>query len=307
MIKPVLWLALAVVFPAHRAGAAEAKAFFRMSDQEIASALKTLRAENPGLEGRIAAASGYFLGTPYRLGPLGEGEKGEFDRDPLVSFKEADCTTLVETVMALSLKPELPEALKTLQRIRYRDGRISYETRNHFPEADWIPNNIQAGFIEDITRGIAGDKTGLARKLISKRDWYARKTMDDLRGFDAEPAASKEKRLARLQGLGRNFEDRVSTVPYVPIEILPSVIEKIPSGAIANLVREDSPDKPVLISHQVLIVEKNGAKYVRHAAFGKAVEDVPALEYFYRYFNSPWRLLGLNISRLRSPGADASP
>jgi hypothetical protein len=51
----------------------------------------------------------------------------------------------------------------------------------------------------------------------------------------------------------------------------------------------------------VLLIRKGKTLYVRHAAFGKEVEDVPALEYFYRYFNSSWPLLGLNLQEITKP------
>lgn len=272
-----------------------------MPVREISRTLKQLHKKNPVLQDRIGAVSSYFLGTPYKLGPLGEGKTGEFDQDPLVSFKAADCTTLVEEVMALSLEPDLSEALKTLRKIRYRDGRVSYETRNHFPETDWIANNVRAGFLRDITRDVAGDRTRLAHKLISKRDWYASKTREDLKGFSGASPEELEEKLKRFRELGRQFQDEVSTVPYVPIDMLFSVIDKIPSGTIANLVREDVPDKPILISHQVLIIEKDGGKYVRHAAYEKKVEDVPALKYFDRYAGAKWRLIGINLNRIIPP------
>lgn len=274
--------------------------FFGMTEGQIASALRRIHRDHPGLPSRVEAVSAAFLGTPYKLGPLGEGEDGEFDRDPLYSFAQADCVTFVEQVMALSLEPELAKALAgVLRRIRYRDGKVGYATRNHFTEVDWLPANAAAGFIADISAKVAGDKVKVARKTISKREWYARKTLDDLQGFDAAPQAERERRLKALQALGSGLADEDASVPYVPIESLPELLAKIPSGAVASLVREDKPDKPVLISHQALLIEKGGVKFVRHAAAGRQVEDVPALEYFYKYFNASWRLLGLNLSQVR--------
>lgn len=272
-----------------------------MPDREIARVLKKIHAERPEPQDRLVAVSALFLGTPYRLGPLGEGKSGEYDRDPLVNFKETDCTTMVEQAMALALEPELKKAVRTLQRIRYKDGRVSYESRNHFPEIDWIPNNIDAGYLRDITVEVAGDKLRYAHKLISKRKWYSEKKIEDLEGFESEAQGKKKERLERLKETGKLFEDRVSTMPYVPVEMIPAVLNRIPSGTIANLVRQDRPDKPVIISHQVLFIDKDGAKFVRHAASGREVEDVAALEYLRRYDGSKWRLVGLNLNRLLAP------
>lgn len=273
------------------------KTFLGMDESEIASALKTIHAENPSLPSRVEAVSAHFLGTPYSLGPLGEGPAGQFDRDPLVNFRKVDCTTFIEQVIALSLEPDLERAVALLQRIRYRDGKISYETRNHFPEIDWIPNNSAAGFIEDITREIGGGQTLVAAKTISKRDWYSKKTADDLKDF---PGSQNEKDLLlpRLKALGEQFEDQRADIPYLPTESLPMFLKKIPSGTIINLVRKEMPDKPALISHQALLLQKRGGVFIRHAHASAAVEDAPALEYFSLYKGSKWPLLGINLNRI---------
>ena len=157
--------------------------------------------------GSWRSASG-FLGTPYRLGPLGEASARISTGTPLFSFKEADCTTFIEQVMALSIKRRLPDALDALTAIRYQGGRVGYLTRNHFPEVDWIPNNKAAGFLEDITREIAGEKTGEAGKIISKRRWYDSKTIDDLAGFSGLAPKEKESRLKRLRAAGAGLRTR---------------------------------------------------------------------------------------------------
>ncbi len=298
-MKTALCAVLAAVLLGE-ARAAEPKRFFEMSRPEIAGVLRDLHDAHPDLADRIGAVSERFLGTPYRLGPLGEGSSADFDRDPLFSFKEADCTTFIEHVMALSLKRRLPDAMDALTAIRYQGGRVGYLTRNHFPEVDWIPNNKAAGFLEDITREIAGEKTGQAVKVISKRRWYESKTIDDLAGFSGLAPKEKEARLKRLRVAGVELKDETASVAYLPMELLPEALGRIPSGTIANLVREDAGDKPVLISHQALLIRKDGGVVVRHAASGAQVEDVPALEYFYRYYNSKWRLVGLNLNRIRS-------
>lgn len=294
-----LLLAAALAAPAAPA-AAGPKGYEPPSREKLAKALKRVHKRNPTVSERVPQVSALFLGAPYRLGPLGEGEKGEYDRDPLWRLDAFDCTTLVETVMALAADPDPDRALdKTLQRIRYKEGVIGYTTRNHFPETDWIPQNAWAGFLKDITAELAPGKVKQATKLIAKKAWYEAKTADDIQGFP--DAGEREKRLRRLKREGDGLLDQTASVPYIPMDALPQLLPRIAPGTIANLVREDQPDKPVLVSHQVLIVEKDGLPHVRHAAFGKAVEDVPALEYFYRYYGSGWRLLGLNFNRPLAP------
>jgi hypothetical protein len=293
--------ALAALLCASSVAAQAGPSYEAPTDAQLAKRLRKIhkRAKEP--VARMEPVSALFVGAPYTLGPLGEGHDGEFDRDPLIRFDTFDCTTLVETAMALSLEADPAAAAATMQKIRYREGKVGFAARNHFPELDWIPQNVWAGYLRDVTREVAGDKTLELGKVVSKRQWYAHMSTASVEGrFSAE---ERLRRLPRLQALGLAFEDQRATIAVLPMEDLPRALARLPSGTIANLVRADLPDKPVLVSHQVLLIQKesDGPWFVRHAAFGKSVEDVPALEYFYRYFNSKWPLVGLNLNVLRDP------
>ena len=272
--------------------------FKDMSEAQIAQSLVQIHKAHPLLPDRILAVSGALLGIPYRLGPMGEGPEGEFDRSPTYSFKELDCTTFVEEIMALSLESDLDQAKALLQKIRYKDGKVSYETRNHFPEVDWRDNNEAAGFLKDITRDAAGDRTVVMHKLISKRAWYISHTLNDIKGFSDLPKTELDAKLKRMQTLSEQFKDQVSTIAYVPLAALPEVMDKIPSGTVANLVRENLPDKPQSITHQMIIVVRDGQHYVRHAAYGKTMEEQPADKFFSRYDNAAWKVVGINLEQV---------
>ncbi len=286
------------------AGSRDSRPFYAMSEPAIAASLKEIQERDRSLSARVEAVSARFLGTPYKLGPLGEGPSGEFDRDPLTRFDKVDCTTFVEEVMALALDPDLGQAKRTLRKIRYRNGNVSYETRNHFTSADWVPNNVAAGYLVDITRDVAGAKTRIAGKEISKRAWYAGKTLDDLKGWRPSDQAERRSRLERLRALGRSMPDQRAELPYVPVADIPRMLQNIPSGVVANLVREDRPDKPVLVSHQVLLIRRGRTLYVRHARYQRAVEDRPLVEYLAIFAGSKWPLLGLNLDRITRPSQD---
>jgi len=244
---------------------------------------------------RLRSISDGFLGTPYVLGPLGEGPEGEFDRDPLFSTAAFDCTTFVETTMALALAGTPAEATDLLRRIRYKDGVVGFATRNHFPEIDWLPNNIAAGFLTDATAQAAPGRHQTVVKRISKRDWYRSKTLTDLEGFEGAAAMEREERLRRLRALGEGMPDEDASVAYVPLEALEEALPRIPSGAIGSVVRAALPGKPVVVTHQLFLFDGPEGKFVRHAAFNKSVEDVPAMEYFGRFKDASWRVLGLNL------------
>jgi hypothetical protein len=250
---------------------------------------------------RVEAVSELFLGVPYKLGSLGEGPDGEFDRDPLIRFDAFDCTTFVETVMALSLDSDLDSAMRTLQKLRYKDGQIGYATRNHFIELDWVPNNVRAGYLHDITSDVAGRNVVKVQKTVSKRRWYLRKSRVSLDGGFTDD--EKRRLVLKLRRLGRLFPDRRATLTVLPLKALPLALANIPSGTIANLVHANQRYKETIVSHQVFLIKKSDGWYVRHAASDRTVEDDP-IDILARYKDSRWPLIGLNLNVLHDPMSD---
>lgn len=104
-----------------------------------------------------------FLGRPYVPHTL--------DRNPteqlVVNVREFDCTTFLETVLALSLAwQHVPDKQNTLlleqtfraylTRLRYRAGRIDgYASRLHY-FSDWLRDNEHKGLITDVTNALPG-------------------------------------------------------------------------------------------------------------------------------------------------------
>lgn len=93
-----------------------------------------------------------MLGVPYVAGTL-DGNPSE----ELVVLTDAlDCTTFVETVLALCVAEKRGESdfesfKKALTDVRYRDGILNgYTSRLHY-FSDWIRNNEQMGFVRECT------------------------------------------------------------------------------------------------------------------------------------------------------------
>jgi hypothetical protein len=99
----------------------------------------------------------FFKDRPYVAHTL--------EKDPerlVVNLRELDCTTFVETVIALSKTiklypdPAFENFCGELQKIRYRNGVIKdYTSRIHY-FSDWIYENERRGFVKDITKSIGG-------------------------------------------------------------------------------------------------------------------------------------------------------
>src|SRR6185369_16486609 len=93
---------------------------------------------------RIEILSRSFLGKPYKTHPLiGSADTPEVFT---VSLNEFDCVTYIETVLALSRAASADDFLEWLRRIRYENGRVKWDRRNHYMTG-WIRSNIRAGAV----------------------------------------------------------------------------------------------------------------------------------------------------------------
>lgn len=236
------------------------------------------------LAARLVQVSEAFVGAPYAVSPLGEG-RGR-DTDPRMRFDAFDCTTFVETTIALALAENLDEARQWLDVIRYRGGRPDFLTRRHFPGAEWLPELTRLGFLQDITREVGGERVVYETKALNEEVWERRKrpTVLEL------PAA----RIPR----------GVFGYHVWPLDVARDEAEKIPPGTILNLVRVDFPSVPVRISHQGLVIVKDGKRYLRHAAdrMYHSVVDEPLDGFLARMQKyRKWPVAGIHLTRILAP------
>ena len=73
--------------------------------------------------------------------------------------------TYVEQAVAAATADSYPALIKNLQAIRYKDGVIDYESRNHFLVSDWTRNNT---WCRDVTAEL-GVSTDAITRTISKK------------------------------------------------------------------------------------------------------------------------------------------
>lgn len=110
--------------------------------------------ENPKDGGeKIIQIAKSFLGRPYVAGTL-EKEPEQL----IVNFSELDCTTFVESVLALSQRnTSFEDYTQNLRLLRYRRGIVLYTERLHYI-ADWIYENQKRGILKDVTSEMPGSK-----------------------------------------------------------------------------------------------------------------------------------------------------
>src|SRR6202162_1170838 len=97
---------------------------------------------------RIDVLSRHFLGHPYNPNPLiGSADTAEVFTASLDGF---DCVTYIETVVALARAFTVDDFTDWLRKIRYDQGRILWERRNHYMTG-WLRNNERQGVIRPVS------------------------------------------------------------------------------------------------------------------------------------------------------------
>jgi hypothetical protein len=99
---------------------------------------------------RVAAYAFLQVGTPYKLGPL--GEEAPPDTDPVIEFATTDCAVLNLVSAALAHVRDAGGERAAMAIANYRGARIGYATRFHFTtdRLDSCP------YYRDITKQVAG-------------------------------------------------------------------------------------------------------------------------------------------------------
>ena len=240
---------------------------------------------------RIERLSATLLGRAYRLDPLGEGPGAAIDPDPLWSLDFFDCLSLVETVLALARSLTAAQFISELQSLRYRGGEPQFGARNHFMEADWLPQNLARGVLRDVTGSLPAPQV-LAAGVVTRRQWLEKLSTNPLQSRNGQlrqsAAAQTELRLLAAQAP----ESETVSLSYARLRELAATelaitVAAIPHAAVLLIVRPNTslfgPVGAVTqISHLGFVMQKPGATVFRHASSSRrrgGVIDVPLAAY----------------------------
>ncbi len=241
MVAPLLTFALAVALSAGPA-APRAAPVREPVEPAIERALSA-----PAGGPRAAAATAPLLGVRYAASPLGEGA-GE-DPDPRFRLDAFDCVTFVETALALGSAASLDEARRAMDDLRYR-SRVQLADRLHEVVSQWLPGNLEKGWIAPASRAVAGDAARVEAVTYDEARWRR--------------LAASGQRLAGVPvdraPVGR-FE-----VEVVPVAALDAAAPRIPDGTLVFVVRAERDDRLTRVSHAGLVVVRDGVRLVRHAS-----------------------------------------
>lgn len=279
------------------------------SEREAAINILDSLSSEDSITARMEQATLRFMGLPYGVGgPLGEGDDGRYDQDPLYRFDTFDCTTFVETIVSLALARNVDEFEQLMDKIRYEDSKVDYLTRNHFPSLQWIPNNIQNGLLEEMNDVVLPRTSQLvAEAVINLPGWLRKIKIDEIK----VPSATSEQRLAlleELQSYANQYSPKIARINYLPISTLlknPTLLKKIPNGSIINFVRPnwdltESIGTHMNVSHQGLVFQIKGKTFLRHASVGaeKRVMEIELLDYLKKFDNHP-TLKGVHLMKIQ--------
>lgn len=310
--------------------------FFLVSRADIPSDLfeKILETNGKTFYEKLDKYSSFLLGKPYgnpsyelvNASVLNNSDdlikyltRHEFVYD----FNKFDCVTYLETILALSLSGDLKSLDENdkksftnkfeiaLKHIRYKEGLDYYFHRNHFTSIDWIPNNNW--LFEDVTKIIYRDSLE-AQCEIKKPAWaFMQPPTKEFLEKHTEKSrdALKLEIIRKLSDKGFDLQEVKSRVNYIPLkdylEKADIINEKFPMIGIVNIVRPAWDLEAVIgtklnISHQGLILKKNGRIVFRHATTegNKEVVEVLLDEYLKQFLNSP-TIKGINIISIKVP------
>ena len=260
---------------------------------------------------RITDISAKFLGKPYFLGALGEGQHGDYNQLPLYRTDVFDCETYVDTVLALAFASNIQGFKNHINQIRYRDGRVAFIYRNHFTCLDWNLNNQHEGFVKDITTTIH-DKHNksivkFARALINKPGWYDHMSTSTIQIPNLDENA-RIKLLKSLKREGSKLPKSTSIIPYIPLTALFDkdgkennyLFEQIPNASIIEIIRPNWDLSKEIgtnlnVSHLGFAIWENDKILFRQASSTEhKVIDVPLIDYLRNTLKSP-TIKGINV------------
>ena len=309
--KTIKWIAF-ISFLLLLSSKLEAQTTEHQADYQIKILLQKFKLSPPAnMADRVDAISREFVGKPYLLGALGEGSDARYDQKPRYRTDAFDCDTYVTTVLALALAKDEQSFPQCMAKVRYKEGKIDFISRNHFMSLDWNPNNQGQHFIKDITETIKDQNNQplakIARALIDKPSWYQHFSNKNIY-LNSSNKNEQALRLAELKQAGSKLEKQNATIPYLPLTSLfdakanPNhfVFAQIPHAAIIEIVRPNWNLHEIIgtnlnVSHLGFVFWKNGTLFFRQASsqYGKVVE-VPLIDYLRETLTSP-TIKGINI------------
>ena len=234
--------------------------------------------------GNVARIGKMFLGTTYEANTL----EGDGEEVLTVNLDEFDCTTFVETVLALAYtaaehRRSWRDFVDNLEHLRYRNGRNGgYVSRLHYP-SEWVVDNSSRGMLKEVTGEMPG-----ARHNVKTLDFMSR----NARLYTALSDSSNLAGIRKMETGLSNHRYPVVKNAQVKDKVLAPYVKE---GDVALL----TTSKPGLdVSHIGIIVIEDGKLHLLHASSREkkvCVDKLTIEEYFRRFRNEGIRIVRLTV------------
>jgi cell wall-associated NlpC family hydrolase len=210
--------------------------------------------------GEVMGAVGLgFLGVPYVAHSL----EGQSEERLVVNLRAFDCTTFMESVLALSRcirsgQTTFEDYQRELQAIRYRGGIIErYESRLHY-FTDWVQDNAVKGTVRDVTRECGGERDNRSISFMTAH-------------VASYPQLSDTAALAAI----RNIEHRLSASErsLLPKARVEAASDRLATGDIIGIT---TTLQGMDVSHVGIAVRSGGKVKFLHAPLSGAVVTLTA-------------------------------
>jgi len=185
---------------------------------------------------RIEFLSGRFIGTAYKPSTLiGDENTPEVF---VIDLEGMDCFTYLDYIEAMRLSSSFAAFKENLRVVRYRSGKVAFESRNHF-FTDWA--EFGSSRIVDVTGAVGGERTRSVRKVLNLRE----------DGTLFLPGIAPRERVIR----------------YIPANAVDeAVTARLRTGDYAGIYTEI---KGLDVTHTGIIIKRQGRLYLRHASSSK--------------------------------------
>ncbi len=247
---------------------AKSRPLYTFSENEVGRYIKDVKSTHPGLTDRVIHLARKNIGQPYDLYLLGEYPFETFDPDPMYCLTRSDCLTFCEHIYAMAIARDFPSFVQTLQRLRYKDGRIGMITRNHYTVADWNRNNV--GLFVDLTTTLGEGKVHVPLTQVCRRAPFLKKF-----------------------GIGQDIADEPITDAYIPRERVPEILTELRNGDFVNIVR--GSEKSQWVGHTGLVAIGDDATVNFLHSARPAVREQELVD----YLSGDKECVGIRFMRLR--------
>lgn len=211
---------------------------------------------------RIIAFTKLFINKPYVGGTLEEAAPERL----IVNLNQFDCSTLVETVIALSLAKnnDFDDFKTKLQAIRYRNGKITnYGSRLHYL-TDWLVENEKNKVLELQTKQMGGVP------YLKKIDFMSTH-------WNFYPRANSAEIKNEIMTCEKELNKQNLT--FIPKQKVASIESKINDGDIIAITTSKAG---LDCSHQGIAIWKQGKLHLLHASstYKKVIiSELPLVDY----------------------------